>query len=394
VSTLHLRWTIQPLAIFAITRIVVFFAGYLAAVALPSTTGDGLYHLIPGNLFLDVWARWDSAYYLTIARDGYAYTEGQLRDVAFFPVYPLLTRVLGSLTSNAVLGGMLVSHLSFAAALLVLDRLTRLEFGDSGTAERTVFYLAAFPSSLFFSAVYSESTFLLLAVGTLYCARRQWWPAAGVLGALASATRVVGVVFWPVLIVEWLRANGWTWAGLRNSTTRARLLTCALRDWPALLAVSVTPLGLVSYALFLGSTFGDPIAFWTAQSLWARENRGPLAAVMNAIDAMKWGDVWTGAHLYWIAPLDLAAVIMGLTIGVAVFARLGAGYGLFTLLGVLIPLWSATDSMLRYVVVLFPLFMMLGHWGRRRIVDHTLSVVFLVLLGFSIAAFVNWAFIG
>ena len=76
------------------------------------------------------------------------------------------------------------------------------------------------------------------------------------------------------------------------------------------------------------------------------------------------------------------------------FRRLGASYSLFTLLGVLIPGWSYSDSMIRYVAVLFPVFMMLGHWGRRPMVDRALSSVFPVLLGVSTAIFVNWVFLG
>jgi hypothetical protein len=385
---------VQPLVIFAATRAIVFLAGYIANVALPSKMGEGLYHLMPSNVFLDVWARWDSAYYLTIARDGYAFTEGQLRDVAFFPLYPLLMKLVSNMTDNFLLAGVLVSTISFLGALLILDRLTDLEFGDSGTTERTVFYLAAFPSSVFFSAVYTESTFLLLAVATMYCARRRWWLTAGTLGVLTSATRVVGIVLWPVLIVEWLRWHGWSLSTLRDSVARHQLMAQSVRDYGAVLAISLTPIGLASYAVFLGTIFQDPIAFWTAQALWARENRGPLVAVLGTIDGMKWGDVWTGANLWWNAPLDLAALGLGLGVGIAVFRRLGAGYGLFTILGVLIPVWSSTDSLLRYVVVLFPLFMMLGHWGRRPMLDRALSSVFLVLLGLSTAIFVNWAFLG
>ena len=57
IQTLHLKWMIPTLAIFAATRGSVFLAGYLANVALPSKAGDGLWHAMPGNVFLDVWAR-------------------------------------------------------------------------------------------------------------------------------------------------------------------------------------------------------------------------------------------------------------------------------------------------------------------------------------------------
>jgi len=121
-------------------------------------------------------------------------------------------------------------------------------------------------------------------------------------------------------------------------------------------------LGLVSYVVFLGVTFQDPIAFWTVQSLWGRDNRGPIAAVANAISGFQTGDLWTGTSVYWNVPLDLGALVMALVIGIAVLRRLGAGYGLYTLLSVLIPTWSSIGSMIRFAVVLFPVFMVLGDW--------------------------------
>jgi hypothetical protein len=393
-QTLELRWMIPPLVIFAMTRGVVLLVGYLANVALPSPTGDGFFHAAPDVIVLDIWARWDSGFYLSIANDGYAFFRGALSDVAFFPLYPLLIRVLSGLTHNALLAGVLVSNLSLVGALLILDRLTLLEFGDTGSAGRTVFYLAAFPGSVFFSAVYTESTFLLLSVATVYCARRQWWLAAGTLGALASATRIVGVALWPVLFVEWLRWHGWSPSVIRDPTMRARRLASSVGDWPSVLALSVAPLGIASYAVFLGTTFQEPLAFLTTQALWERENRGPLLTVLNAVDAFSRADILSGVRVYWNVPLDLAALALVLGVSVAVYRRLGAGYALYTLSSVLIPLWSSTISMLRFVAVLFPVFMMLGHWGRWPLVDRTISTVFLTLLGVCVAIFVNWIFLG
>src|SRR5258708_6592720 len=108
---LQLAWMIQPLVIFAASRGTVFLAGYLANIALPSPTGDGYWHAMASNVFLDVWARQDSAFYLGIATDGYErMASGPLSSLAFFPVSPLLTRLMGGVTGNAVLAGILVSH--------------------------------------------------------------------------------------------------------------------------------------------------------------------------------------------------------------------------------------------------------------------------------------------
>ena len=165
------RWLLYPFAAFAVTRIVVMCGAYLAEIALPSQTGAEFWHAVPENVMLDVMARWDSGFYLGIARDGYSITPGQMSTVAFFPVYPMLMNLLSPLVGgNLVLAGVLVSNLLFFVALVFLYLLTELVFGDSATAQRTIFYLAAFPTAFFFSAVYTESTFLAFSIGTFYFA--------------------------------------------------------------------------------------------------------------------------------------------------------------------------------------------------------------------------------
>ena len=61
-------------------------------------------------------------------------------------------------------------------------------------ARRTVVLIAFFPAAVFFSAAYTESLFLALSVGVLLAARRERWALAGALGALAAATRSMGVL--------------------------------------------------------------------------------------------------------------------------------------------------------------------------------------------------------
>src|SRR6266581_2535810 len=107
----HWRWACHFGNLEAASVWCVFLAGYLANVALPSKTGDGLWHAMPSNVFLDVWARWDSAFYLDIASRGYTYPEaGHLSNLAFFPLYPLLMKLVSGLTGNPLLAGVLVSH--------------------------------------------------------------------------------------------------------------------------------------------------------------------------------------------------------------------------------------------------------------------------------------------
>src|SRR3954468_18630839 len=129
-----------------------------------------------GNALVAPLARWDSVWYLAIANDGYPADDP--RRTAFFPLYPLLVRAADALVRDPIVAGALVSLACFAVALVLVHRLTELELG-APAASATVWALALFPASVFFSAVYSEALYLMLSVGCVYAARTGRWGWAG-----------------------------------------------------------------------------------------------------------------------------------------------------------------------------------------------------------------------
>ena len=131
---------------------------------------------------VDVWARWDSDWFLRIAEHGYSWPSST---PAFFPLYPLLVAAFGwVLLGHTVLAGVLVSLVAGAAAFGLLYQLALERLGEE-VARRTVLFLAVAPTSLFFGAVYSESLFLLLTVASFVAAERGRFWQAGVAGGLA-----------------------------------------------------------------------------------------------------------------------------------------------------------------------------------------------------------------
>lgn len=385
-------WLTRPLAAFFVTRLIVFLGAYLAEIALPSRTGDGLYHVDPNNIFLDVWARWDSSFYINIVRDGYFFAEGFQSSVAFFPLYPMFIYLLEPLAGSLLAAGVLVSNLSLVGALIFLYKLTDFEFNDSGTATRTVFYIAAFPTAFFFTAVYTESTFLLFAVGSMYFARKGEWGWAALFGMLTSATRIVGVLMLGVVGLEWLRKHGWTLDTMHKKEAWLNMLNAVRRDYISLGMILMIPLGVFSYMHFLNTHFGDPVAFSTTQSAWGRQTVGPIAVVMRDVEALFAGNFMTGEIWYHLA-LDLGAFAAVMLVSFFIWQRLGASYALYAMLCVLIPASSGSQSISRYVLVVFPFFMMLGVWGKNALLDRTLLIGFSVFLGILTSVFVNWIFI-
>jgi hypothetical protein len=158
------------------SRLVVVAGGVLAALAFGSVSGApqrydqfGLTRPFGylGNLLVSPLARWDSAWYLAIAQNGYDHNPAR---TTFFPLYPMLIRGLGLAFGSDLIAGVVISVVCFAVALVVLYRLVALEL-DSERARICVLLIAFCPMAYYFSAVYTESLFLALSVGCVYAAR-------------------------------------------------------------------------------------------------------------------------------------------------------------------------------------------------------------------------------
>jgi hypothetical protein len=380
-----------PLLAFLASRATLLATAYVAEVAIDDRVGDAFWHARPDNLLLDVWARWDSGFYLTIIESGYRFLPGEQSNVAFFPLYPLLTTALARVVGDPVLAGVLVSHVFFLAALLLLYRLTAETIGPRAASTATLL-LAFSPVSFFFSAVYTESLYTTLAIGVFYLAHRKAWGWAAVVALLASATRIPGLVLWGVLGLAWLRSHGWTLTGLHRPEAwrgLARGLRNDPRGWTPLL---LPPLGLLTYAAFLARETGDAIAFWTVQAAWGRESLGPIAVAIRDLRWVLEQDVLAGGA-GWAPLADLPALLAVVVLSLVVWRRFGAGYGLYVLFGVLIPAASGSGSMLRYALVLFPLAMLLADALRDPRWTSALIGASATAMGMFTALFVNWYFV-
>jgi hypothetical protein len=221
--------------------------------------------------WIDIWARWDSDWYLGIVKNGYqvtGYATGEYTSLAFFPVYPQTVRLLYRLLPTAWQGdqaavvlGALVASLCALGALAILYWHVRARFDDRAMARRSVVYLLVFPTAFFLSCFFTEATFLLLAVAAYHMAWRRRWALACMLGGLLSATRSVGVL----MLLPFL------WIQLEDAGFKLRPM---LKQVGWLLLV---PAGFFAYALYLWHATGDIGAVVIAQRAWHREFSSPLA---------------------------------------------------------------------------------------------------------------------
>jgi hypothetical protein len=391
---------VVALEAFWLSRSVVWLAG-LGAIAIWGVHAGHRVAFDPAGLtrpfgaFGDVLvapaARWDSVWFLQIADDGY---DGGDR-TAFFPLYPLLVRAGGMLCGSPLLAAVALSCAAFVVALAALHRLAVIEVGPDA-ARWAVFSLALFPGSLWFSAAYSESLFLMVSVGAVLCARRRRWAAAGLLGALAAATRSAGLLLALPLALLWLDA-------FRAREARGR----------DALWLALVPAGLGAFCGYLALEGLPADGPFSAQDTWHRSLVGPWAGVADGATA-AWDGVRQLAHgaadrVYFTQaagdPLAIGRhnVLLFLCLVLAVPALVGAlrrlplAYGAYAFVALLLPLSYPVApqplmSLPRFEAVLFPLFLWLGLWlargpaWRRAVV---LGVFAVGLAGVS-ALFATW----
>jgi hypothetical protein len=389
----------------ALRRAAVALAGLLAIVAIAGIGGSLAVGVVPHGGFdppgvvdqlgglrdtlAAPFARWDSVWYLTIARDGYTTSQS----TAFFPLYPLAVAALGALGPGLLVGGVLVSLAALLVALRLLWRLTEFELGAAhpDAADLAVFALALSPMAFFFSAVYSESMYLALTLGAFLAARQERWMRAGLLGALAAATRSSGLLLIVALALLWLEqrrpAGRWArWPKWRAVATTTPV--CAPRPAARRSAVwiAVVPLGLLAYLAALAVGGLDPLAPFSSQQAWYRHFEGPLGGVLDGARAafagarqllsgqtqtvyfpLAGGDpMIAGWHNVMLFGFLLGAV--GLLVGV--LRRLPLAYGVYALAAICIAVSYPVSpepltSLPRYLVVLFPLPMALALWLAR-----------------------------
>lgn len=324
------------------------------------------YRIRVGNglrYYVDGWSQFDGPQYQRIAEHGYFYTYGELSNIVWFPVYPILLRWAERPIGDYLLAGILVSFLGGAWAVCAYwSWLT--ERGMDGTRRILAFAAVAFyPYGWYlYGVIHSDALFLALLVSAFLLVERKHLVAAGMVAALATATRPTGMALIPAIIVFGFQRDG-VFTVPDGATGLVKRFNVPIRfDRSKIRAATFGPVlsvvGLGSWMAYLWIKFGDPIAFITNQRVY---HPGGMPLFKPAF-IYNWTH-FTDDPRYCLTTLGQAIVLAFVFWSVpAVCRRFGFAYGLFVAVLAAIPTVSTEDFMGtgRYLMAAFPVWALFG----------------------------------
>lgn len=322
---------------------VTLFLGYYSNRTIPLNPDLKARYTSEQTIPLRYMSNWDGPHYLHIAKHGY--TDNAL--TAFFPLYPLLTRLVMFIASSPLYSALIISWACLAGAIYFYLKILA-ELVDKGLSERImgVLLFILFPTGVFLVATYTESLTAFLFLGAFYFALKNRILASAVFSALATASHPDGIFVLPLVAVA-------LWENKRR-----------VKD--IVLATFAGCGGIVAYIAYLWITKGQPLAFVHAQrkSNWLSSNYlHTFANSLTYLDVILFILAILAVRYWWERRKSLA---------------------IFSLLFVLLPLIGGNFAgYSRYSLLNFPVQMMLYMSFRRSRLAYPLII--------AVTA-ISWAF--
>jgi len=382
-----------------------FETGASWAYSMPLGPMTGLAHYL-----VEPMRHWDGTWYRLVATTGYDSTGISFpAKAAFWPLYPWLIKFFSGITTISPESvGYIISNVAIAFAFVLLYQLVSMDLSVD-VSRRTLWAIALFPTAFFFTAVYTESLFLLLTVGCLLAARRGNWWIAGIIGLLAALTRSAGVMLLAPMGILFLQQYG-----------------ADIRRWfPSIFPAALPALGPLIFGWHL-TTAGLQFFDWiNVQWQWNRFRATPWETFQcatvgcEAVIPNVGTDQARGVDWSWVGELagsptwstitspgfrdgfargDWLELIV--TVGAFVLVLLGIRriplyYFALVLPPLIVPLFGPSSvhplmSMPRFVLPMFPLFVVIALFVTNRKAGITLATLSAIGMAILTMQFANW----
>jgi hypothetical protein len=312
------------------------------------------------------WDHWDAQHYLYLATHGYSATGDARNLIAFFPLYPALISAIAATGLPARTAALLISNVAGVVAAILLYEIARQDLRENAAFRAAAFFVV-FPTAYFLLVGYTEALFCALAFGAVLAARRQRWLFAGLLGGLAAAARLTGLALLPFLLIELFYAR---------HTLR--------QIGQAIVAPALIVLGFLTYLLTNLLVLGDAFAFITVQRQhWSHSLSAPWVGFIDAIRGISWRVPW---EKLTVGGGEAVGGIAAYATTILSWLRLrpsDAAYAtVLTVMVTFLPFWL---SIPRYLLGLYPLFLLVGRIRQRWLYVPMVGASFVGLLVFGLA---------
>lgn len=326
--------------------------------------------------FVKPGAPQDSLHYIDIAKNWYVNSGDARNFIVFFPLYPVLIKLITIDFNYVNLSALLISNLSSLIALVYLFKLAKLDFNNK-VAVKAVLFLSIFPTAYFLSAPYTEGLFFAMIISSLYYARLAKWALAGFLGFFAALTRLSGLLVVPMLLVEYFYQKDW-------KPKKANL---------NLLWVLLPIAGFLIYLNINNQVTGSPFTFIQIEQNHWFNGINPISGLNSAMGWIITGGPFPQSIILGYAPLLFAIFgISAVIVGCARHLRPSyLGYMLLAwLLAISTSFWISVP---RYIMSMFPMFILLGSLTEKKVVNAAIAIVFLIGLSYFTVLFALGEFV-
>lgn len=370
-----------PFTIYFSILIILFIVVGLSVSFLSLSDLANSWSAFPSYPWLDGWTRWDGGWYKNVAENGYYYDPNMQSSVCFFPLYPMLMRIVGYMLNDVMLAGIIISIACGFGVAVLFYRWCSLSL-DEREAKNALMLMLVCPFSFYlYGAVYSEALFVFLALLSFYFVENDSPILAGLAGAFASATKLVGIVLLIALAMRILEKRGIIGNKFKKSSLR-------LRDCGVLLS----GLGLTGYFGYLWFRFGDPFLYIKASAEgWNWGIAGGPHVWFKFLFFNKLMDGIGGFDMLML--FHFSITIVAILLLPMVYRIFGLSYFVYSLLILLIALISSPDffEMGRHVLPIFPVFAAASMYltGRKVLMRISLAGSFVCLL-ILVSLFSRW----
>ncbi|KAA3636758.1 MAG: hypothetical protein DWQ02_07760 [Bacteroidetes bacterium] len=319
----------------------------------------------------------DAQWYKKIAENGYPKSENEGRKVnktdfskgqsswAFFPGYPIINRWVASLFSITYEQAAFITSILFSMGALIFCYLFFHGYWeDTKKAFWGSLLIMLFPFQFYQSMFLTEAPFLMFMAGSFYAVQNQKPVLLILLLVPLVLIRPNGlIILLPLYLFYLERANIPI-----NSILRFR------KSFHGLALMVPAVIAFLLYGVFQYNSTGFFLAFSQAQQGWDKSFLFPLASLF------RYGDLNAQVTSWYV-------ILLGIFLA-AHWRKMPLSFNALVWISLLLPLSAgSTNSIIRYMSVVFPVFMLLTDMimtlTRKKII---MIVIYLLHMG----SFVLW----